>query len=62
MREAIVDKIAIAMRRRGETIKSIMLGTGFAFETVSKIVKTGSANMDKVEKVLKHLKINIEIK
>jgi len=59
MRDLIVDKIAIAMRRRGETIKSIMEKTGFAFETVSKIVKEGSANTKKIEVILEFLQIKL---
>ena len=60
MKEIIIDKIAIAMRRKKETISSITNKTGLAFNTVSKIVNTGSGNIENIEKILDYL--NIEIK
>ena len=52
MKELIVDKLAVAMRRKKETIASIARQTGLAFNTVSKIVNTGSGNVENVEKII----------
>ena len=60
MKEIIVDKLAVAMRRKKETVASIARQTGLAFNTVSKIVNTGSGNVENVEKIMNFL--NVEVK
>ena len=59
MKDTIIDKCAIAMRRRGETIFSLAEKTGLAYNTVSKIVKKGSGNTESIEKIFKQLEIQI---
>lgn len=57
MREEIIDKIAVLMRRKKMNLSKLAKETGISRQTISKIIYTGYGKMLHIEKILKALEI-----